>query len=140
MGGFNYVSKDVEVDPDELDSYYNFAKEALYNKKPKSYYDQNKSINKSEKKEIYKVLEKKKEHRDEFLADVKSLADGDGSWVIVFTEHIKNSVNKIDFHIVDKLIHDRGDSTVSDQHTFMLFYEQFQKLIQLLFQGISAGQ
>lgn len=127
MGGFNYVSKDVEVDPDELDSYYNFAKEALYNKKPKSYYDQNKSINKSEKKEIYKVLEKKKEHRDLFLADVKRLADGDGSWVIVFTEHIKNSVNKIDFHIVDK--QSKGDSTVSDQHTFMLFYEQFAKLM-----------
>ena len=117
MGGFNYISKEVDVDTDELDSFYNISPEPLYDKKTKSKYDAKKD------KEAIGILDKKQAHRDEFFADLKKVV-ADGSWVIIFTEHLKTKENQTDFHFTDCL-KDGSASTVNDQNTFMHLFEEF---------------
>ena len=76
FGGFNYVCKDLEVDPDELDSFYNMSDEPLYEKKTRAEYT-------SKDKQALLVLNKKEARRAEFLADIKKLNRGDNSWTIL---------------------------------------------------------
>ena len=122
MGGFNYISKEVEVDSDELDSFYNLSPEPLYDKKPISAYD------KKMDKEAFDILQKKQDNRDQFLNDLKKVV-ADNSWVIIFTEHLKTKDNQVDFHFADCL-KDGSASTVSDQDTFMRLFEQFTETMK----------
>lgn len=117
MGGFNYISKEVEVDPDELDSYYNLSPEPLYDKKPVSAYDKKKD------KEAFDILQKKLENREQFLDDLKQEVN-DGSWVIIITEHLKTMDNQADFHFADCL-KDGSLSTVNDQEAYQLLYNNY---------------
>jgi len=117
MGGFNYISKEVEVDTDELDSFYNLSPEPLYNKKPISAYDKKKD------KEAFEILQNKQDNRDQFLEDLKQVVN-DGSWVIIITEHLKTKDNQVDFHFADCL-KDGSSSTVNDQETYQLLYNCF---------------
>ena len=122
MGGFNYISKEVEVDSDELDSFYNLSPEPLYDKKPISAYDKKKD------KEAFDILLKKQDNRDQFLNDLKKVV-ADNSWLIIFTEHLKTKDNQVDFHFADCL-KDGSASTVSDQDTFMRLFEQFTETMK----------
>lgn len=97
FGGFNYISKEIEADPDEIDSFYSFSEEPLYNKKRDEDYDK-----KSEEyKEIKKILDRKNELRNQFKKDLKSLTDK-GQWLIIVCESKKNSINPIDIHLNDR--------------------------------------
>ena len=71
MGGFNYISKEVEVDNDELDSFYNLSSEPLYDKKPISTYDKKKD------KEAFDILLKKQNNRKQFLEDLNQVVADD---------------------------------------------------------------
>ena len=122
MGGFNYISKEVEVDSDELDSFYNLSPEPLYDKKPISAYDKKKD------KETFDILQKKQDNRNQFLEDLKQVVNDD-SWVIIFTEHLKTKDNQVDFHFADCL-KDGSASMVSDQDTFMRLFEQFTETMK----------
>ena len=122
MGGFNYISKEVEVDSDELDSFYNLSPEPLYDKKPISAYDKKKD------KEAFDILQKKQDNRNQFLEDLKQVVNDD-SWVIIFTEHLKTKDNQVDFHFADCL-KDGSASMVSDQDTFMRLFEQFTETMK----------
>ena len=117
MGGFNYISKEVEVDTDELDSFYNLSPEPLYDKKPISAYYKKKD------KEAFDILHKKQDNRDQFLEDLK-LVVNDDSWVIIFTEHLKTKDNNVDFHFADCL-KDGSASTVNNQEAYQLLYNKF---------------
>lgn len=117
MGGFNYISKEVEVDTDEVDSFYNLSSEPLYDKKSLSTYDEKKD------KEAVNVLKKKLENRNEFLDDINRFAQ-EGSWLIVFTEHLRTKDNQVDFHFADCL-KDASASTISDQDAYQLLFHQF---------------
>ena len=77
FGGFNYVSKDIEVDPDELDSFYNLTDEPLYEKNPRSAYDARKD------KEALAMLDLKETNRRAFLNDLCTLVAGNDNWVIL---------------------------------------------------------
>ena len=125
MGGFNYVSKDIEVDPDELDSFFNMTKEPLYERKPSSHYKENKKEN----KEAIEMIDKKKENRKAFLDDLNSLAKGDDAWVIVITAHLKNSQNKFDFHFAATK-KDGSDSTVSRQDIYEQLCLQLSQMLE----------
>ena len=125
MGGFNYISKELSVDPDETDSFYNLSDEPLYDKKPISDYDKKKD------KEAVEILNKKQAHRDEFFADLKKVV-ADGSWVIIITEHLKTKDNQTDFHFADCL-KDGSSSTVNDQNAFMRLFEQFTETMKIDF-------
>ena len=117
MGGFNYLSKELEVDTDELDSYYNLSEMPLYDKKPLSAYDEKKD------KEAVKILKEKQARRDEFLADLKQVVQ-DGSWVIIITEHLKTKENQTDFHFAYSQ-KSGANTTINDMETYQQLFEQF---------------
>ena len=128
FGGFNYISKEVEVDTDELDSFYNLSPEPLYDKRPASAYT-------AHDKEALRILGEKQRRRDDFLHDVRA-AVGSGSWVIIVTTHLKNSMNTFDFHLADSL-KDASTSTISDRAAYDELCQQFAATIQLRF-GLST--
>ena len=130
FGGFNYVSKDIEVDLDELDSFYNLTDKPLYEKKPREDYDSKKD------KEALTVLDKKETHRCAFLADLQKLVTGDDCWVILFTTHIKSSVNPIDFHLACTR-KDGSGSTVINESLYQQFCSQFNELMQNEYELVS---
>ena len=111
MGGFNYLSKELEVDTDELDSFYNLSEKPLYDKKPLSAYDEKKD------KEAVRILNEKQAHRDDFLADLRSAISShsgggqeEASWVIIFTEHLQKGGK---------------DATINDMEAYQHLFEQF---------------
>ena len=125
MGGFNYLSKELEVDTDELDSFYNLSEKPLYDKKPRSAYDEKRD------KEAIEILKEKQARRDDFLADLRcaiSSPSGGGqeeaSWVIIFTEHLKTKENQTDFHFAYS---QKGgaNTTINDMETYQQLFEQF---------------
>lgn len=121
FGGFNYISKEIEVDESELDSFFNLAKEPLYNGMTRSQIESGKDRG-EDYKEAVEVLEKKQAHRREFLRDLKEASRAE--WMIMMTQHIKNSNNQVDFHFADTL-KDGSRSTVDDQETYARFKEEF---------------
>jgi voltage-gated potassium channel len=125
FGGFNYVCKSVEVDTDELDSYYNMSEEPLYNKLPLSEYTR-KDV------EASKILTKKKNSRDAFLGDIKTYAAGEDSWVILLVEHQKSDVNTFDFHFASEQ-RDGECTTVKDSVAYNALYETFSKMVETEF-------
>lgn len=126
LGGFNYISKEVEVDSDEIDSFYNLSAEPLYDKMKRSELDAKKD------KEALRVLDEKDEHRKEFKDDLKEATKGEGTWTIIFTEHVKNMANQTDFHLSDTL-KDGTTSTVSQQETYRQFCDAFTALMKSVF-------
>ena len=115
LGGFNYVCKSIEVDPNELDSYYNLSDEPLYNRMPSSEYTRKDT-------EALKMLEKKKKSRAAYFGDIKALADKKDSWVIVLADHQKNDENSFDLHFASAL-KDGSQSTVKDSLAYEALYE-----------------
>lgn len=122
LGGFNYISKEIEVDTDELDSFYNWSPEPLYDKKSRKVYEDMKD------KEALRVLDKKEKHRRDFLHDLKEATRGEDAWAIIFTEHIMNVANRTGFHLADTL-KDGTASTVSQQETYNQFCDAFADLM-----------
>jgi len=122
FGGFNYVSKDIEVDPDELDSFYNQTDEPLYEKKPRSAYDVKKD------KEAIATLDQKETNRRAFLDDIRTQVTGDDSWVILVTTQIKNSDNPIDFHFANAR-KDGTDSTIINEQLYLLLCQRFDEMM-----------
>ena len=125
MGGFNYLSKELEVDTDELDSFYNLSEKPLYDKKPLSAYDEKKD------KEAVEILNKKQARRDDFLADLRSAISSpsgggqeEASWVIIITEHLKTKENQTDFHFTYS---QKGgaNATINDMEAYQHLFEQF---------------
>lgn len=123
LGGFNYISKDIEVDPDELDSFYNMSAESLYEKRPRSEYDEKKD------KKAIEILNKKDANRQDFLDDLRDMATGEDSWVILFTAHIKSSMNTVDFHFADAK-KDGSNSTVCQQETYQNMLQHLADMLQ----------
>lgn len=117
MGGFNYLSKELEVDTDELDSFYNLSEKPLYDKKTLSEYDEKRD------KEAVEILEEKQARRDEFFDDMKEVVH-DGSWVIIITEHLKTKENQTDFHFAYS---QKGgaNTTINDMEVYQHLFEQF---------------
>lgn len=117
FGGFNYISKEIEADPDEADSFYNFRVEPLYNRKSKTdyaVYDK-----KSEEyKEAEVILKRKNDLRKQFWKDLKELTDR-GQWLIIVLGSQKNSNNTFDIHLCDR--GNLGGITVENQELYSSF-------------------
>ena len=123
LGGFNYISKDIEVDPDELDSFFNMSPEPVYNNKVRADYDEKTD------KEAIEIIKKKQANRDAFIKDLKEMATGEDSWIILFAAQINSSVNKFDFHISDSL-KDGSKHTVHDQQRYQQLLEAFDQMMK----------
>lgn len=119
FGGFNYISKDLEVDMDDVDSFFNISKEPTFEKKTKDEY--------SKHDEGYKVIEKKEARRKDFFSDVKKLTDNHNNWVFAISESIKNSENLVDLHIAAN--NRKGDkSSIQDVESFKKMQEAIVEL------------
>ena len=123
LGGFNYISKDVEVDSDELDSFYNLSDEPLYEKRPRS------SYNKKQDKEAIEIIDQKDANRKAFFDDLEEMASGEDSWVILFVAHIKSSMNTVDFHFASAK-KDGSNSTVLQQENYQTLLAQLTEMLQ----------
>jgi len=123
LGGFNYISKDVEVDSDELDSFYNLSDEPLYEKRPRA------SYNKKQDKEATEIIDQKEANRQAFFDDLKMMVSGEDSWVILFVAHIKSSMNTVDFHFASAK-KDGSDSTVLQQDVYQALLAQLTEMLQ----------
>lgn len=132
LGGFNYVCKSIEVDPDELDSYYNLSDEPLYNKMTSSEYTQKDA-------EALKILEKKKKSRAAYFGDIKALADKKDSWVIVFADHQKKEGSDFDLHFASAL-KDGSQSTVKDTAAYEALYETLSTVMAEEFDLVCTPQ
>ncbi len=123
LGGFNYICKEIEVDTDELDSYYNLSQKPLYDKKTIDEFDKKKN------REALRVLDEKQKHRDDFLGDVEKAAQSEGAWVIVITEHLKTQENQVDFHLAEAL-KDGSQSTISNEQQYAQFCDAFASMVK----------
>lgn len=110
LGGFNYIVKEIEADPDEADSFYNYSEEPLYNKMKRAEFS-------PKDKEALKVLDKKAAFRSAFEKDLQACCKGENSWVVVVTEHAKNSANTVDIHLADTR-RDGSNPSVDDKETY----------------------
>lgn len=91
MGGFNFISKECEVDLDETDSFYNLSPQPLYEKKTRDQIS-------LKDKEAITVLDKKEKSRKDFLTDLQEVTSQEGAWVILVADHVKNESNAADLH------------------------------------------
>ncbi len=140
FGGFNYISKDINADPDELDSFFNLSDEPLCDKKKKSEWENmgKKQYEKSVAQggfniltgydDAIKLLDEKIAARKEFFDDCKALLNDKGSWLILFNDIVKNSENENDFVFSD-ITRDGKLSTVIDENLYKLLYEKMSELL-----------
>ena len=121
LGGFNFVCKSIEADPDELDSFYNMSDKPLYNKKTRAEYNK-------KDKEAMNILDKKERMRADFLGDIQTLACRKDSWVIILADHLKNEENTIDFHLASAL-KEGSQSTVKNTAAYEALYETLATVV-----------
>lgn len=121
FGGFNYISKDLEADSDEIDSFFNMSAEPLYEKKSR------KEISPKSKnyKQIISILNNKEQFRQKFLNDIKQLCTGDDSWVILVSTQVLNKSNTTELHLAS-CKNDGTAQTIKDVDR----YERFTKHLQ----------
>ena len=95
LGGFNFICKNQEVDPDDLDSYYALTNEVSYEKRTEAYY----LSDKKQYKPQLDIIRKKQTAREAFFGDLQPLL-GEEHWVINLQTTIKSSHNPVDLHFV----------------------------------------
>lgn len=117
FGGFNYVSKVIEVDMDEPDSFFNIKDEPVYEGKKQN------DLKKSD--EGYKVIEEKVERRTEFFKHLRTLNEGkNNAWTFVIAAAVKNETNTADLHI--------ATNTANGEAPTITDVEGYNKLLQAL--------
>lgn len=95
LGGFNFICKNQEVDPDDLDSYYALTPEVTYEKRTEAYY----LSDKKQYKHQLDIIRQKQTAREAFFGDLQPLL-GEEHWVINLQTTIKSSHNPLDIHFV----------------------------------------
>ena len=119
FGGFNYICKSIEADPDEPDSYYNLSDEPQYNKMGRSEYTR-------KDREALRMLNAKETMRVAFLNDIKEVV-GKDSWVIIIADHQKNSENSTDLHF-SYMLKDGSQPTITDGLTYESLYQELSTM------------
>ena len=95
LGGFNFICKNQEVDPDDLDSYYALTPAVSYEKRTEAYY----LSDKKQYKRQLDIIRQKQTVREAFFGDMQPLL-GEEHWVINLQTTIKSSHNPVDLHFV----------------------------------------
>ena len=95
LGGFNFICKNQEVDPDDLDSYYALTPEVTYEKRTEAYY----LSDKKQYKHQLDIIRQKQTAREAFFGDQQPLL-GEEHWVINLQTTIKSSHNPVELHFV----------------------------------------
>ena len=79
LGGLNFLSKDLEVDYDDQDPFFNMNIEPLHDMKDQKWHEEQKND------KAVKKISKKQEFRKAFLSDLTSCCKDEDSWVISTT-------------------------------------------------------
>ena len=125
FGGFNYISKDIEADMTDTDSFYSLLPQPKADGQLREFYEQNPTVYADE----LELLDKKQQLRDDYLADLKQVS-GEGKWVIVCMERVKNSRNTMDISLVDNSR--EGDQpTVDDVEGLTRLIDELNRLFHL---------
>lgn len=128
LGGFNYISKEEEADPDERDTFLNMTENPAYD--GVEFTDD--EIKKMSKKDPRKaILERKNQLRKSFIEDLNILCAKEHSWAVICIMHLTNSKNSSNFHFAHAL-KDGSSSTINEENMdlFMSFYEDFKTLMR----------
>lgn len=128
LGGFNYLSKDIEVDYDDQDPYFNMNSEPLHDMKKKEEH---------ENREAKDKIKKKQSYRDDFFSNLEECCQGEDSWVIIMKHHLKSKVDSHDFHI-NCSKKDGKECTVTDLVTYEQLTADFAKMMELEFNMTTA--
>lgn len=133
FGGFNYISKDIEVDPDEADSYFNFSEFPLCDKKNKDEWKKIKEgatiIDESafnaltSVDDAFEILEKKEMSRKIFLKDMTDLLKSEDSWLIEINAIDVSSQNQNDFVFTDRTKNQKL-SAIIDEEKYQALYKK----------------
>ena len=128
FGGFNYISKEIEADPEEKDSFLNMSEKLVFEGAEYTTEDVGKMGKKDRGKD---VLERKLKLRNEFLEDLNQLCGKDHSWVVVCLMHLTNNINCNNFHLAHAL-KDALSSTInsSDITLYDSFYDDFKTMLE----------
>ena len=122
LGGFNFISKEIEPDPDEIDSYYNLSSKPKVNGMTRAELEENSKTN----KKLLKIMEIKEKNRSDFIADLKSLCQGDDSWLIFNLTMIMNSTsNTASFHFAHSA--DDGSNSTINPDQMASFNQMIEK-------------
>ena len=111
LGGFNYLSKDLEMDYDDQDPYFNMNVEPLHDMKNQTWHE------KLGNREAIEKIQKKQEYRDAFISNLTSCCEGEHSWVIIIKHHLKSTADSYDFHF-NCAKKDGKECTISDLQTY----------------------
>ena len=107
-GGFNYISKEIEVNQDAPVSYYNIDKEQIDNLKD------------AEDRHPLK----------QFLSDIQSLANTDKHWVVFILSTSKICPTQL--HFIHKMNKSAGSTptTVIHEEQFMAMYREVEQMLK----------
>lgn len=86
FGNFNFISKDVEVDVDDQDPFYNLNPEPRHDMKTLASLDEKDRTN----KKLVEKLKLKQVYRDAYFQNLSDCYLGPDSWFIVIKEHKTN--------------------------------------------------
>lgn len=106
-GGFNYISKEIEVNPDEPVSYYHLDENQIEGLKD----------------------ENGKQPLNTFLEDIRSLANSDKHWVIFILSTSKTCPTQL--HFIHNLSKKLGTTptTVVKEEQFMQMYQEVEQML-----------
>ena len=111
FAGFNYISKDFNIDPDNPESYYN--NRWTEPKVDDMTLEERLAAGETVSKQIREIYAKKKELREAFLNDLELLCKDEDHWVFCILSQIQNQDNPVNIHVAhskadgqDSLVHD----------------------------------
>ena len=115
FAGFNYISKDFDIDDDESESFYNnkWIENTVNGTTFREMYVNNVNVDTSK----FTMEQKKQALRAEFLSDLESVCKDTDTWVICILGQQPTQDNSLHFHIANSL-KDGSESTVHDTETF----------------------
>lgn len=94
VGGFNLISKEIEPNVGDFDSFAAMTAEVKVN----GYTYEELMKDKSKNSSKLKLYEKKVNNRTEFLKDLHTVCTGEDSWLIYLNTAIMNGTNTDEFH------------------------------------------
>ena len=123
LGGFNFLSKDLEVDYDDQDPFFNMNIEPLHDLKDQKWHEEQKND------KAVKKISKKQEFRKAFLSDLTSCCKDEDSWVIIVKHHLKSTADDHDFHF-NCTGKDGKECTVNDQPAYEQLLADFTQTME----------
>ncbi len=125
-GGFNLISKEVEPNVGDFDSYASMSNNVMV----KGYSHEELLKAKSKNSKSLKLYEKKTENRKAFLSDLKSVCNGEDSWLIFINTATMNKSNTDEFHFsMSKVNGDQPTILESCMDTYQSLFNAFSNMV-----------